>query len=474
MTPSELTTLVDETVKEVSNPKARGMAKSIAIDPSLNAGVLAMMDRASEMRSPITALLAGIAAVPAARRMWEDSLDETWERNRVSPSKLIPEVVIGSGLTAAIYCAMRVSMGYEPPIVLEQGPRAGGTFAVSRGPSFYLNSRNRPGELSIPRNQGALNFLPGSMVQPSDLGNEEYQVNSDLAFAIRSVFALTGVKVVPNVKVSAVLPERRFVGYSNGSRGYEYYARIYLEDDRKLKASRVIVATGIGEERSFWSNPGPKLLNFSQFMAMLDQPFPLRGMRRVAVIGAGDSGKCVVEALAGQGPSGHMSVASLDWPEEIVWYGQRYTTREDFEECNRPRYARIGSLLVDNGRLRRQRLFARPAKVTYVDEGYNCVLVDGEPFDLAVNCSGIAPNAGPDGYTEIEGLGMYRDYARYAPMNPGDVAYRIFYAGPAARIPRSAQENLASPLPDNDAAAREALVAAYRYAGRTAMLARVL
>lgn len=463
MTLSELFTEQAETLaKEVKTPRARVVAKKIAIDPALNEGILAMMGRKSEMRSPMTALLAGIAAIPAARRMWEDSLDEAWGKNRVSNATVYDEVVIGSGLTAAIYCASRVALGYPPPVILEAKPRAGGTFAVSHGPSFYLNSRNRPGGLSIPGNKGALNFLPGSVVQPSDLSAAEYQVNSDLAFVIRSVFALAGAKVVPNTRAEGLYYDSR---YSRSS-FREYFAAMQLQDGRRIKAKRIIVATGIGTPYRRWGSV-PRLVNFEEFMASLDQPFPLRGMKRVAVIGSGDSGKCVIEALTGQGPAGHMSVASLDWPEEIVWFNQPSINRVDFEACNRPRYKRIGTLLESSPRGRRVQ--ARDIRVQYVDKGYESVFVNGEPFDLAIECTGF--NADRAVGARVAEYDFYGDLARKMPRSARDVKDRIFFAGPVAQIPRSAQEQMSVPLPSNESTQKEALVAAYRYAGRTAMLA---
>lgn len=475
MTPdSSFTTTVEALTKEVKNPKARAMAREIAIDPSLNEGVAMMMERSQEMRSPMTALLAGIAAVPSARKLWEATLDELWAANRVSPSKIIPEVVIGSGYHAAVYCAMRAEMGKPMPVVLEAEPRAGGTFAVSASGSFFLNSRNRPGGLSIPRQQGSLNFLPGSPIQPADVSGEEYQVNSDLAFAIRSIYALNGVKIVPNVRVERVYAESRIPrGY--GYRSREFYVGINLRDGRRLKAGRVIIATGIGAPRETWAKQaaGERLLKFRDFMARFDSPFPLRGMRRVAVIGAGDSGKTVVEALTGQGPSRHTSVASLDWPSEVVWYGQASANRSEFEQCNRPRYKRLGTLFESNPR-RPRRVLPSPQRVTYVEEGYDCVLVDGEPFDVAIDCTGFRTTSGLTD-DDPSALDIYQDVARLARSGRnGDSVDRIFYIGPAAQLPRTAQELMATPDAPTPEARREAEVAMYRYAGRTALLAKRL
>lgn len=479
MAPLSTVSDVVKLTKEVKTPKARDMAKQIAYDPMLNDGIMAMMERQAEMRSPLTALLAGIAANPIARRMWEDSLDEEWSLTRAPTTlsryrgtRIIPEVLIGAGMTAAIYCAERAKMGRPLPIILDESPRAGGAFASSKTATFYLNSRNRPGGLSIPRREGALNFLPGSVVQPSDLSGEEYQVNSDLAFAIRSVFALLGVKVITNVKVQAiqdgdVLKDGRRVKHKI----------LELRPFAFLRADRVIVASGIGEPRRYWSPSQraatPGLFLFREFLAHLDKPFPFRGMRRVAVIGSGDSGKCAVEALTGQGPSRHMSVASLDWPAEVVWYGQPNGNRADFEACNRPRYKRIGTLLDQSVAGRRRRVSSNSSRVDYVDPGYDCVLVNGEPFDAVVDCTGYYPNVGVAGINSTE-FDVYQDAGRVMPTGNGDYTRRVFFVGPAAQLPRTPQERMAVPDAPDVRAQNEANVAAYRYAGRTAMLAQLM
>jgi hypothetical protein len=465
MTPSSLITLVDRTTKEVKSPKVRGVAKEITLDPALNEGVMAMMERSSEMRSPLTALLAGIAADPKARRMWEESLDDLWSDGSFKTTTY-PEVFIGSGLSGAIYCATRAAMGQPVPLVIEQDERVGGTFAVSRTPSFYLNSRNRPGGLGIPGSQGSLNFLPNAPIQPSEIGFEEYQVNSDLAFAIRAVYALTGAEVVTKSRVFGYN-----VKYDSRKRGY------YVEVGTPrgvVKANRVIIGTGIGEPRGYWY-AGPRLVSFKEFMRSLDQPFPFRNMGRVAVIGAGDSGKVVIEALTGQGPARHMSVAALDFPRDIVWYGQQSLTREDFEACNRPRYRRIGTLFSNSG-FRNQRVTPRTNRVEYVEEGYDCVLVDGQPFDLAIDCTGInqseyvgnmyVPNSE---FWMSESENDYNARQFYSP-DAGD--YMIFLVGPAAQLPKTRMEQRALPDPVDPQRLRESLVAAYRYAGRTAMFAQ--
>lgn len=473
MTPSSLVSLAKITAGEVSHPRARAVAKEIAADPALNEGVQAMMERHSEMRSPLTALLAGIAADPKARRLWNETLDEMWAPGKVVPktTTIYPEVFIGSGLMAAVFCATRAAAGRPIPLVLEAEDRVGGVFAVSHTPGFYLNSRNRPGGYGIPGSQGALNLLPNAPVQPSELGFEEYQVNSDLAYAIRSVFAHTGAQVATGVRVygAYVRPVPR--------EKYRKYVELRTQGGGIIKASNVIVGIGLQPKEDFYSS---KLLRFAEFMRRMDEPFPFKGIGRVAVIGAGDSGKVVIEALTGQGPARHMSVAALDYPRDIVWYGQRAITRSSFEDCNRPRYKRIGTLLSGNG-LRSERVTAIPNQVGFVEDGYNCVLVDGQPYDLAIDCTGTAQNdyvfnerisETYDWLNEAE-TDVYAKYS-YGSGAEDDGEPRIFFVGPVARIGRTDSERRALPEPADPNRSREGLVAAYRYTGRTAMFAQAL
>src|SRR5207248_8155169 len=100
------------------------------------------------------------------------------------------EVVIGGGFHAAVYAATRVLSGYPKPLVLERNRRVGGTFAMTSRPTFYLNSRNRPGTAGLAGDQGAsLNYLPGAPIPAANASIAEYQTNTDLAFAIRLVLA---------------------------------------------------------------------------------------------------------------------------------------------------------------------------------------------------------------------------------------------------------------------------------------------
>jgi hypothetical protein len=319
--------------QEVPEPprSVRDTLSLISKDPALNGGILAMKERKGEFSSPMAAKLSGVAQIPAARKEFDSTLDQMWQRNGNDKLPAASEVIVGAGLHAAIYSAVRVARGFEKPLVLEADKTVGGAFAVSKESAFYLNSRNRPGKLSVPGRDGALNVLPGGMIQPSDLSGDEYQRNTDLAFCIRTTLAMC----------AHVVPGRKVIGTD------KYNA--VLDGGDRVPYERLIYATGLGEANMLIGSyaDGQRVLTFPQFMGSLDTTFPLRGMKNVAVIGAGDSGRTVIEALCGQGPTSRWSVASLDWPDRIDWFGvpEDSLTRQGYEECNRSRYKGIGRLL---------------------------------------------------------------------------------------------------------------------------------
>jgi hypothetical protein len=104
-----------------------------------------------------------------------------------------------------VYAAVRVLCGYPKPLVLERDERAGGTFAMTARPTFYLNSRNRGGGAGLAGDQkSSLNYLPGAPIQAANVSMMEYQTNTDMAFVIRLALAQFA-DVVTNAKGSVRL-----------------------------------------------------------------------------------------------------------------------------------------------------------------------------------------------------------------------------------------------------------------------------
>src|SRR6266508_1919021 len=182
---------------------------AVALRQAASEGMRAMTQRESEFPSPLAAKLTGIALDPNGRDLADKVLDAYWsdeprQQDALSSGITDREVIIGSGFHAAVYAATRVLSGYPKPLVLERNERAGGTFAMTARPTFYLNSRNRAGTAGLAGDQRAsLNYLPGAPIQPANVSMVEYQTNTDMAFVIRLALAQFA-DVVTNAKVLSV------------------------------------------------------------------------------------------------------------------------------------------------------------------------------------------------------------------------------------------------------------------------------
>jgi hypothetical protein len=457
------------------------VCKTIARTPYVGDGIKMMLERKNDFRNPTAALLAGITIEGAALRMFEDALDAAWTLPKPITAKIGPrsqgfeEVVIGGGQQAAIYCAIRVQSGYPRPLVLEAEDRVGGVFATAKSATFYLNSRNRPGESSVPGQPGALNALPGSIVQPSDLGGEEYQTDAQMAVAIRTALAMYA-----DVRTKSRVMDVRFGSFGrDGDKNRNH--QLILDDGTIVNAGRVVLATGLGKPIVLGREPGAmvmsdRILTYTDFLRRLDQPFPLRGMERVAVVGAGDSGRTVIEALCGQGPGAKSSVASVDWPQQIDWYGLDVFTKSDFERCNRSRYKGIGRLLPRSTDADSQRM-ARVISVYDRDNGgglrpsqlipgYNCVYVNERSYDHVIVCTGFERKS-----TALPlRLQPFLINGRQVGFN--SVGNSIVTIGPCMDVPISSME--VNALGAGVAEVNENSAALFRYAQRTAQAAMFL
>ncbi|WP_433221853.1 hypothetical protein ACQP00_21860 [Dactylosporangium sp. CS-047395] len=422
-----------------------------------NAGIQAMLEREPEFPNRLAAQLAGIAADPTARALADQYLDTSWadeERRQrlLQSSGSDREVIIGSGCHAAVYAAVRVLSGYPRPLVLERGRRAGGTFAMTGRPTFYLNSRNRAGIAGLAGDLGAsLNFLPGAPVQAANFSMAEYQTNADLAFVIRLALAQYA-DVVTEADVRAV------AGDGNG-------LEIGMQGRSPLFAQRVIDARGLGDPVDAGLANGTTVVTFPQFMQRMAGPWPLRGVRRAAVIGGGDAGKCTVESLLGIAPAPQLAAAALDWVERIDWYADSLpATCDDWRDDIRGRYQAIGPYLRSD-RYGVQRVFVQDRRATPIAVP-GAALIEGRGYDLVVLCTGSAE-------TLIDGIGpgafdLYTA-ADGAPVARKAYGLPVFRVGPHARLPITVREEQ-NGVGDIDANA----VSIFRLAAKTAALAATL
>ncbi|GIF02002.1 hypothetical protein [Paractinoplanes rishiriensis] len=430
---------------------------AVAAEKSVSGGMRAMMQRQSEFDSPFAAQLTGIALDPHGRAFADAFLDDYWvdqarRQNLLDAVDTDRELIIGSGFHAAVYAAVRVLSGLPKPLVLERHDRPGGTFAMTARPTFYLNSRNRAGNAGLAGDQGsALNYLPGAPIQAANVSMAEYQTNVDMALVIRLTLAQYA-DVVTGATVGSV---------TRDGTGVE----IDIADRGPLFAARIIDARGLGDPTDQDLANGATICTFPQFMQRLTGRWPLRGLRRVAVIGGGDSGKCAVEALLGIGPAPLLAAAALDTVERVDWYaGDLPTTCDDWQQDIRGRYQAIGRYLRPD-RHGAQRLAVRNRRAQPIAL-LGSALINGRSYDLAVACTGN---------TTATISGLYAgDFEEYAAPDGTVVARRhadlpAFQIGPHARLPFTQREQ-ADGIADIAANA----VAMFRTATKTAALAATL
>ncbi|GAA1673557.1 hypothetical protein GCM10009765_23630 [Fodinicola feengrottensis] len=431
---------------------------AVASKPAASAGIRAVMERASEFRNPAEAQLTGIALDPAGREYADQLMDDYWaddvRQNNVLArwTGVEREVIIGSGFHAAAYAATRVLSGHQKPLVLERNERAGGCFAMSKTPTFFLNSRNRSGDAGLAGDGGAsLNYLPGAPIQAANVSMAEYQTNTDMAFVIRLALA----------QFAEVLTDAQVLSVARDGEGIE----VDVEGRDPLYAQNVIDARGLGDPYAQAVANGATILTFPQFMQRMATPWPLRALRRVGIVGGGDSGKCVAESLLGIAPQPSMAAAALDSVDRIDWYSNDLPRNcAIWKDEIRGRYQAIGSYLRPDrfGAQRLNVINRRATPVALPGAG----LIDGRTYDLIVVCTGNTES-------DVQGL-RSTDFYEYTTSDGQAVAQRhfeipVFRVGPHAKLPFTRQER-------EDGISNIAANAAsmFRTATKTATLAAIL
>lgn len=418
--------------------------------------------RRSEFGSTVESYLAGIYMDPATREVANQTLENYWGETRNNYTEA-DEVIIGSGFHAAVYAANRVIAGHPRPLVLERSGTVGGTFAMSSKPMFRLNSRNRAGYGGMAGDDGAsLNYLPGAPIQAASLSMDEYQSNAEMAYVIRMTLAQYA-----NVRTLADVTRLNF----NDTDGQT----LTLADGSTITANlRTIDARGLGSPVSEDKANGVSILTFPQFMARMSaRTWPLQGLRRVAVIGGGDSAKCAVESLLGLAPQSGVSVSTLDKVERIDWYtaGNLPDNCEGWRERVRGRYAAIGRYLrADRYGVQRINMVQNRVSPTALATGL--ALVGGRMYDAVVMCTGSAvkkiPGLDDIAFSGFRGVEYDENAEVLATVYPeSDVM--LVRVGPRAGLtfnPRERADGVAS-VPEN-------AVAMFRTAGKTAAIASVL
>lgn len=422
-----------------------------------------------EMMEDKAALAAAFACIPDARRYLLEALrieicnDRLLLWNRDLQDRCVEEVVIGGGLHAAIYAAS--SRRY--PLVIEKEIKPGGVFGSVDEPVFALNSRNRPGVGGQPGQGASLNYIPGGELQLADFAGAEYPSQELFGLAINyNLLAFSQVLTQTRVRVVESVGDKIRLLLVQGP------------ETKSIYADRVVIATGLGEPTlNLAERNSSSVFTFQKFVKLSGglNAYPLKGLKKVAVIGSGDSGNAMVGMLLGQEPLAERAPVSLDYVERIDWFGQSCIYAEEFKQA-RSRYAGIARYMERRDDPERYfRVYPVPGRTVNVSEGLvlhrtprGDVVVKG-PYDAIIVCTGFQPPPTdifkaltPPFAPVLEDVVV--DGEVVARKYSGIPVYRI---GPCANISVAPGEALADIIPENSAAV-------FRYGSKTEKFAQCL
>ena len=365
-----------------TSPFFRALAELVNTDPDLKSEMMHMLSRKKEftegtqseeeMHREMAAWFSGVMSTERGRTLLNTAIDRTVE----SQSKYlkdvvesldqayVPEVIFGSGPISTVLEASRVAGNPQSKrLIIERMKRIGGQFAQQEA-AWNLNSKTRKerrGKKPIPGTGTNLNSLQAAPVQVSDLTGEAYSPQSALGAAVK-INGLLNSDYMTNVDVVSIDKIRR--------QGEDVYL-IRLQDNEtnqeyELTTGRILDAGGIGKDRSSFDESDvttqdilkeeeeklkqgklPQVMSFATFMKWMGNeknPFPMKDLKGTQIlIGAGDGGRTVAEALFGMRQVGKTRI-QLDSVGEVVWIDPKIATnREDYAKSIRPRYGQLAT-----------------------------------------------------------------------------------------------------------------------------------
>ncbi|MDB5184496.1 MAG: hypothetical protein JWN38_304 [Candidatus Saccharibacteria bacterium] len=304
----------------------------------------------------MTPLFAGIYA--ANPRLLDTALQAAVEEDasKLQSGQFWPTIVVGSGPSSSVFVSQRrESVPGEALLTIDEAAGLGGQFATAKRPLFRLNSRNRPtlaGEPApLPGDKGGLNSLSPGVIEVADLDSTVYPTQNVLAVASGLNTYLNSSLVATKTRLMGIIPNRR--ADSAGR-----YRLLTERDGRRIELTtdKLVIGSGLGKESYKLGNKDsdafidrerqaekPRVMTYDDFLARVGDPsrqFPLADFagKTVAVVGAGDSAKTVIETLLNLQVQSGDSVAQIDQVDKIQWWGQTSTTKEALCQDLRARY----------------------------------------------------------------------------------------------------------------------------------------
>lgn len=258
--------------------------------------------------------------------------------------------IIGSGPHGTAVAAYLAEKRPELSVVIiESRPQLGGMWrSYGPKPVFQMNSRVRRADRRLPPlPRTPANINPLGMYAPvelSDIPTGAYAWNTEMG-AVCTINAFLSADTLVDATVSLVEPD-----YNEPLIAGSYPRIMTLETaggSKRLRAKIVVDARGL-RRRSAIGAFSPESLpdgffNTDTFYThFATHPNPLERFhgQRVAVIGRGDGGLTVLEALIGNLPAstyGHGGVGRMR-PSQVDWYGAASAQVTEIEACLRSRY----------------------------------------------------------------------------------------------------------------------------------------
>jgi dsDNA-binding SOS-regulon protein len=352
--------------KEAFDPKVSKLPATIATvinlalkDPAFSTRIKANL---SENPTNRDYLVSAIQDADLRRVIYDAaSLDINLDAQKVGIQERVEDIGI---LGAGIHETNMQNVWRDYPEIrtrtFEQSHVVASTFARG-GTAFNINSsskRENVDHLRQALGDGDLNFMPGGAIQLSFFDNERNPVALSLAQAATINRSFSKNPIEFGAKIESVQMDGDLV------------KKVTLEDG-STRSFTELVLTGLGDSNRP-NLPGvreivaqdkqsgvPRTFTFFEFKDLingLDSPFEYFEGKRIAVIGAGDSGKADVRWLlqkanpASYGRNGRR----FRGPKSVEWYGQECTDCASFVDRNRSFYFDIA------GGFRAGNLIAKP------------------------------------------------------------------------------------------------------------------
>lgn len=422
---------VAEVLRE--SPALRTMAEIVRGDERMFETVADFMARRAEFRADYDRPGRNVAPWFAAiARENPDLLDTALDQHFIDESKSFenllirdtsyngfhyaPKLVVGSGPQSQIFVSALLDAQPDSAkdiSVIDKATSVGGTFRSDEAMNFRLNSRTRrqTNEPPVPGTTSNLNTLVPGVVTVPDIVTETYAPADALGRAIRINHALNNSNFGLGLEVVSITPDPIQESGSGLPGNVTVVVRNKDSETYTIRTDVLVATTGNGEQRldrfddetkelvkqsheAFKNGANTPVVIYGDLYERLDRErFPLKGVKKVAIIGDGDSARTAVGTLLGYEPRPDGSVIQIDTVEEITWFGQKAETDRDFITNNRFRYAQVAlEFERDTNSGRANRITPRNRTVNTIaineEDGKPRVANDTTAFDLVVVATG--------------------------------------------------------------------------------------